>query len=92
MSGRQLPPHGRPRAIRGLRNSEISAVELLTIKARDSVCNSRVVRESDESKPSWLAGDPINRQKDLDNLSHLRKEAGELALGRIIIEISDKDF
>ena len=83
---------GRALAILGLRDAEIPAVELVAVKPLDGARGRRIVRESDKGKASRLTGNPVYRQKDLDNLSHLRKKAGELALGRIIIEISDKDF
>jgi len=84
--------HGRPRAILGLCDAKIPAVELLTIELLDSFCNRRFVREPDESEPPRATSDPVNRQKYLGNVSHLRKEAGEFALGSIKTEVSDKDF
>jgi hypothetical protein len=84
--------HGRPRAILGLGDANIPAVELLTIEFLDSFCNRRCVRERDEGETSRATGDSVNRQKHLGNVSHLRKEAGEFALGSIKTEVSDKYF
>jgi hypothetical protein len=84
--------HGRPRAILGLGDAKITAVELLAIELLNSFCNRRFVRERDEGKPPRATGYPVNRQKHLGNVSHLRKEAGEFALGSIKTEVSDKDF
>jgi hypothetical protein len=84
--------HGRPRAILGLGDTNIPAVELLTIEFLDSFCNRLLVRERDEGETSRATGDPVNRQKHLGNVSHLCKEAGEFALGSIKTEVSDKDF
>jgi hypothetical protein len=84
--------HGRPRTILGLGDTNIPAVELLTIEFLDGFCNRRLVREPDESEPPGATGDPVNRQKHLGNVSHLRKEAGEFALGGVKTEVSDKDF
>jgi len=87
-----LPAHGRPLAILGLCDAKVPAIELLAIKPLDGVYSRRVVRESDESEPPRLTGDPVNRQEHLDNVSHLRKKAGKFTLGRIITEVSDEDF
>ena len=92
MPGRRVSSLGRPLAILGLRNAEIPAVELLAVKPLDGARGRRVVRESDEGKSPGLTGDPVYRQKDLDDMPHLRKEARELALGRSIAEVSDEDF
>jgi len=84
--------HSRPRTILGLGDTNIPAVELSAIEFLDSFCNRRLVREPNESEPPGATGDPVNRQKHLGNVSHLRKEAGEFALGSIKTEVSDKDF
>ncbi len=87
-----MSTHGRPRAILGFGDTNIPAVELLTIEFLDSFCNRWLVRERDEGETSRATGDPVNRQKHLGNVSHLRKEAGKFALGSIKTEVSDKDF
>jgi hypothetical protein len=87
-----VPTHGRPRAIFGLGHTNIPAVELLTIEFHDGLCNGCRVRKRDESETSRATGDPVNRQKHLGDVSHLRKEAGEFALGSIKTEVSDKYF
>jgi hypothetical protein len=84
--------HGRPRAIFGLGDANIPAVELLAIEFLDGFCNRRRVRERDEGEPPRATGDPVNRQKHLGNVSHLGKEAGEFALGSLKTEVSDKYF
>jgi hypothetical protein len=87
-----VPTHGRPRAILGLGHTNIPAVELSAIEPLDGFCNSRPVREPDESESPGATGDPINRQKHLGNVPHLRKQAGQFALGGVKTEVSDKDF
>ncbi len=87
-----MSTHGRPRAILGLGDTNIPSVELLAIEFFDSFCNRLLVRERDEGETSRATGDPVNRQEHLGNVSHLRKEAGEFALGSIKTEVSDKDF
>ena len=87
-----MSTHGRPRTILGLGDANIPAVELLTIEFLDGFCNRCLVRERDEGETSRATGDPVNRQKHLGNVSHLRKEAGEFALGGVKTEVSDKDF
>ena len=87
-----MSTHSRPRAILGLGDTNIPAVELLTIEFLDGFCNRRRVRERDEGETSRATGDPVNRQKHLGNASHLRKQAGEFALGGVKTEVSDKDF
>lgn len=87
-----MSTHSRPRAILGLGHTNIPAVELLAIELLDGLCNRRFVRERDEGETSRATGYPVNRQKHLGNVSHLRKEAGEFALGGVKTEVSDKDF
>ncbi len=87
-----MSAHGRPRAILGLCDTKIPAVELLAIELLNSFCYRRFVRERDEGETSRATGYPVNRQKHLGNVSHLRKEAGEFALGSVKTEVSDKDF
>jgi hypothetical protein len=92
MSGSRLSSHGRPLALLGLGDANIPAIELLAMESLDSLGNGRLVREPDEGKSPRATGDPVNRQKHLGDVSHLRKEAGEFALGSIKTEVSDKDF
>ncbi len=87
-----MSAHGRPRAILGLGHTNIPAVELLAIEFLDGLCDRRPVRERDEGETSRATGYPVNRQKHFGNVSHLRKEAGEFALGSVKTEVSDKDF
>jgi hypothetical protein len=87
-----LPPHCRTQAILGLGDADIPSVEFSTIEFFDGFSNRRLVRKPDKSEPPRTTGDPVDRQKHLNNVSHLRKEAGEFALGSVKTEVSDKDF
>jgi len=92
MPGRRCTPHRRSRAIFGLGDTKLAAIELVVIEPLDGICNSRLLLERYKGESPHATGDPVGRQVDFCNVSYLRKQGCELVLSSIETEVSDKDL
>ncbi len=83
---------GGPRRTRfGLGDPEVPAIQLVAVELLDGFGCRRLVCQLDEGEPSWAASTAIGGKKHLDDLAHFREQGFELALGRFVTEISNKD-
>ena len=67
-------------------------VELMAFELLDGLCDSRLLGELDEGKPSWTTGIAIIRQEYLYHLPHFRKKTLKLALRCIVAQVPDENL
>lgn len=67
-------------------------MELVAVEPLDGLCGSHLLTELDEAKPPWATGDAVEWQEHLCHMAHLRKDAFEIVLRRIVAQIPNKDL
>ena len=69
---------------------QVTPFEFDTIGRIDRLINT-VIIHFDKSKSPRTAGTAVGGKKHLDDLAHFREQCFELALGRFVTEIPNKD-
>lgn len=86
-------PEGPGRALRpvlGHVDVELASLELVLVELLDALLGFFLVRELDEGETSRPAGVAVGRQIDVNDLPGFCEQVGELALGRVVTQVSDK--